>query len=87
MNDGMTPLLTLGRSRRPRSGNEFCIQGGSHGYCPGNALPQAKFKTVTATGPSRSPRDELLKGKKAVLFAVPGAFTPTCHVKHLPGFV
>ena len=54
---------------------------------PGNALPHAKFKTMTATGPSEVSTDELFKGKKAVLFAVPGAFTPTCHVKHLPGFV
>ena len=54
---------------------------------PGNALPLAKFKTMTATGASEVSTDELFKGKKAVLFAVPVAFTPTCHVKHLPGFV
>jgi glutaredoxin/glutathione-dependent peroxiredoxin len=42
---------------------------------------------MTATGPSETTTGELFKGKKAVLFAVPGAFTPTCHNKHLPGFV
>ena len=54
---------------------------------PGNALPHATFKIMTATGPSEVSTEELFKGKKAVLFAVPGAFTPTCHAKHLPGFV
>ncbi len=53
----------------------------------GNALPPANFKIMTPAGPSEVSTDELFKGKKAVLFAVPGAFTPTCHVQHLPGFV
>jgi len=54
---------------------------------PGTPLPQAKFKVMTATGPSEISTEELFKGKKAVLFAVPGAFTPTCHGQHLPGFL
>jgi glutaredoxin/glutathione-dependent peroxiredoxin len=53
----------------------------------GSPLPASKFKTMTATGPSEITTDELFKGKKAVLFAVPGAFTPTCHGTHLPGFL
>ena len=42
---------------------------------------------MTAEGPKPKTTDELFKGKKVVLFAVPGAFTPTCHKNHLPGFV
>jgi glutaredoxin/glutathione-dependent peroxiredoxin len=54
---------------------------------PGSKLPHATFKIMTASGPSEISTEELFKGKKAVLFAVPGAFTPTCHNKHLPGFL
>ncbi|MGC1584327.1 MAG: peroxiredoxin [Rhodomicrobium sp.] len=54
---------------------------------PGSKLPHAKFKIMTASGPSEISAEELFKGKKAVLFAVPGAFTPTCHTQHLPGFL
>jgi peroxiredoxin len=54
---------------------------------PGSPLPHAKFKIMTETGPSETSTDDLFKGKKAVLFAVPGAFTPTCHNAHLPGFM
>ncbi len=54
---------------------------------PGSKLPNAKFKTMTGTGPSEITAEELFKGKRAVLFAVPGAFTPTCHIQHLPGFL
>ena len=42
---------------------------------------------MTAEGPKDISTDDIFKGKKVVLFAVPGAFTPTCSVKHLPGFV
>ena len=42
---------------------------------------------MTAEGPKEISTDEIFKGKKVVLFAVPGAFTPTCSAKHLPGFV
>ncbi len=54
---------------------------------PGSKLPSAKFKTMTETGPSEITAEELFKGKKVALFAVPGAFTPTCHARHLPGFL
>jgi peroxiredoxin len=54
---------------------------------PGSKLPHAKFKTMTATGPSEVTSEELFQGKKVALFAVPGAFTPTCHAQHLPGFL
>ena len=42
---------------------------------------------MTADGPAAKTTDELFKGKKIVLFGVPGAFTPTCHRNHLPGFI
>ncbi len=53
----------------------------------GSPLPHAKFTIMTGMGPSEISAEEVFKGKKAVLFAVPGAFTPTCHLQHLPGFV
>jgi peroxiredoxin len=53
----------------------------------GDRLPNATFRTMTAEGPKPKTTDEVFKGKKVVLIAVPGAFTPTCHKNHLPGFV
>src|SRR6266853_1264068 len=53
----------------------------------GDHIPEAKFRVMTAEGPGWKSTDEVFKGKKVVLFAVPGAFTPTCHKNHLPGFV
>ena len=53
----------------------------------GDRLPNATFRVMTAEGPKPKTTDEIFKGKKVVLFAVPGAFTPTCTNNHLPGFV
>jgi peroxiredoxin len=53
----------------------------------GDRLPNSTFRVMTADGPKPKTTDEVFKGKKVVLFAVPGAFTPTCHKNHLPGFV
>jgi peroxiredoxin len=53
----------------------------------GDKLPSGTFKTMTPDGPKDITTDQLFKGKKVVLFSVPGAFTPTCDAKHLPGFV
>jgi glutaredoxin/glutathione-dependent peroxiredoxin len=53
----------------------------------GDRVPNATFTVMTAEGPKPMTTDEVFKGKKVVLFAVPGAFTPTCHKNHLPGFV
>jgi peroxiredoxin len=53
----------------------------------GDKIPSAKLKTMTAEGPKDISTDDIFGGKKVVLFAVPGAFTPTCSAKHLPGFV
>lgn len=54
---------------------------------PGDRLPQATFRVMTAEGPAARSTDDLFAGRRVVLFAVPGAFTPTCHRNHLPGFV
>jgi glutaredoxin/glutathione-dependent peroxiredoxin len=54
---------------------------------PGDRMPSGKLKTMTKDGPKDISTDDLFKGKKVVLFSVPGAFTPTCDAKHLPGFV
>ncbi len=53
----------------------------------GERMPSGKLKTMTQDGPKDLSTEELFKGKKVVLFSVPGAFTPTCDAKHLPGFV
>jgi peroxiredoxin len=53
----------------------------------GDRMPSGKLKTMTADGPKDLSTDDLFKGKKVVLFSVPGAFTPTCDAKHLPGFI
>ena len=53
----------------------------------GDRLPQAEFLTVTADGTQKYSTDTVFAGRKVVLFAVPGAFTPTCSMNHLPGFI
>ena len=52
----------------------------------GDTLPTATFMTMNAEGPAPVTSEALFKGKRVALFAVPGAFTPTCSAKHLPGF-
>jgi len=52
----------------------------------GDAVPAATFMTMGADGPEPITTDALFSGKRVALFAVPGAFTPTCSAKHLPGF-
>ena len=53
----------------------------------GDKLPNATFKEKTADGPVEVTTEQLFKGKRVVLFAVPGAFTPTCSLNHLPGYL
>jgi peroxiredoxin len=54
----------------------------------GDRLPQSTFRTMGPEGrPVEKTTDDVFKGRKVVLFAVPGAFTPTCHKNHMPGFV
>jgi peroxiredoxin len=53
----------------------------------GDKLPEATFTTMTADGPKPMTTAEVFGGKKVALFAVPGAYTPTCHKQHMPGFV
>ena len=52
----------------------------------GDKLPEATFKIMGEDGPRAISSDELFRGKRVGLFAVPGAFTPTCSARHLPGF-
>ena len=52
----------------------------------GDKLPSATLTEATADGPKPVKTDDFFAGKKVALFAVPGAFTPTCSAKHLPGF-
>jgi len=53
----------------------------------GDKLPDASFQLLTEEGMQNLSTDDLFAGKKVVLFAVPGAFTPTCSEAHLPGYV
>jgi len=53
----------------------------------GDRLPTTKFVKATADGPDQIESEDFFAGRRVALFAVPGAFTPTCSAKHLPGFV
>ncbi|MCB1831867.1 MAG: peroxiredoxin [Geminicoccaceae bacterium] len=53
----------------------------------GQKLPEATFKVLTAEGLADVELKSIVNGRKVVIFALPGAFTPTCHAKHLPGFL
>lgn len=53
----------------------------------GDCIPKASFTVMGADGPAAMTTAEVFNGKKVALFAVPGAYTPTCHKTHMPGFV
>ncbi len=53
----------------------------------GEKMPSGAFKTMTAEGAKEVSTDALFAGKTVVLFSVPGAFTPTCDARHLPGYL
>ncbi len=53
----------------------------------GDRIPSATFTTMTAEGPRPMTSQDVFKARKVALFGVPGAFTPTCSAKHLPGFL
>ena len=53
----------------------------------GDRLPQATFRVMTPDGPAAKTTDDVFKGRKVALVAVPGAYTPTCDRNHLPGYV
>jgi len=53
----------------------------------GDKLPNGNLGTMGESGPSVLETDSFFKGKKVLLFSVPGAFTPTCSARHLPGFI
>ncbi|MEA2860548.1 MAG: glutaredoxin/glutathione-dependent peroxiredoxin [Methylobacteriaceae bacterium] len=53
----------------------------------GDRIPDATFTVMTSDGPQTRTTEEFFKGRRVVLIGVPGAFTPTCHRNHLPGFI
>ena len=53
----------------------------------GDKAPEGRFTIMKSDGPGSISTDELFSGKKVVIFSVPGAFTPTCSMEHLPGFI
>lgn len=54
---------------------------------PGDKLPSATFRVMGADGPKEMTTADIFSGKKVVLIGMPGAFTPTCHRNHLPGYI
>ncbi len=53
----------------------------------GDKLPEATFRVMTADGPKPRKTGEIFNGKRVILIGMPGAFTPTCSMNHLPGFI
>jgi peroxiredoxin len=74
-------------SRDHISGLRYLLEKTAMTIKAGDQLPQANFMTMTEDGPKPITFDEVFKGKTVAVFAVPGAFTPTCSARHLPGFV
>lgn len=72
---------------RPSAGRSLSGSESNMTIKVGDTIPSMKLMTATAEGPKETSTDDIFKGKKVVLFAVPGAFTPTCSQKHMPGFV
>src|SRR5215813_10128384 len=60
------------------------LEGNNMTIKVGEKIPESKFRVMTADGPQWKSTDEVFKGKKVALFAVPGAFTGTCHKMHMP---
>jgi len=54
---------------------------------PGDRLPAVDFTVITAEGPQKMAADVIFSGRTVVLFGLPGAFTPTCNMNHLPGYL
>ena len=65
----------------------FAVKGAQMTIAVGDRLPEVKFTIMTDIGSAQKLTSELFGGKRIALFAVPGAFTPTCHNNHLPGFL
>lgn len=78
-------LWTVRRS--PMSGEVNNKENGIMSIQVGDALPEATFMEMTENGPEPRTTGEVFGGKTVALFAVPGAYTPTCSAKHLPGYV
>jgi peroxiredoxin len=76
----MDAPASCGRYATPKSEAPMTIQ-------VGDKLPSVTLKYLSPEGPKDITTDELFRGKKVALFAVPGAFTPTCSQRHLPGYV
>ena len=53
----------------------------------GEKIPSVKLRHMTKDGVKEITSDEIFKGKKVAIFGLPGAFTPTCSAKHLPGYL
>ena len=66
---------------------QFINEGLTMTIAPGDTLPEATLVKMGAEGPESVSLADHAKGKKVVIFAVPGAFTPTCHSAHVPSFI
>lgn len=66
---------------------QFINEGPTMTIAPGDTLPEATLVKMGADGPEPVSLADHAKGKKVVVFAVPGAFTPTCHAAHVPSFI
>ncbi len=66
---------------------QFINEGQKMTIAPGETLPEATLVKLGASGPEAVSLADHAKGKKVVIFAVPGAFTPTCHSAHVPSFI